>query len=145
MFADPRFAALGLRDARVQASWDLAVHTGPAYPGLAAERARLAQWLRDARAAGIAHVLLAVKPSRDRPDVAPGPAYADAVTRLLAWVDAHGGGDLVTSISPWNEPDITPATRADPVAAGPDVRRRPRALRGARLPGRSPATSPTAA
>lgn len=118
MFADPRFAALGLRDARVQASWDLAVHTGPAYPGLAAERVRLAQWLVAARAAGIRRVLLAVKPSRDLPAAQPEAAYASALAGLLAWIDARGGGDLVTAISPWNEPDIAPSTRADPVAAG---------------------------
>ena len=118
MFADPRFAALGLHDARVQASWDLAVDTGPAYPGLAAERVRLAQWLADARAAGIRRVLLAVKPSRDLPDEQPGAAYAGALAALLAWIDARGAGDLVTAISPWNEPDAAPSTRADPVAAG---------------------------
>ncbi len=118
MFTDPRFAALGLRDARVQASWDLAVHTGAAYPGLALERARLATWLVDARAAGIRRLLLAVKPSRDDPAVQPGSAYGDAVARLLAWIDARGAGDLISAISPWNEPDATASTRADPVAAG---------------------------
>jgi hypothetical protein len=118
MFADPRFAALGLHDARVQVSWDLAVHTGPAYPGLAAERVRLARWLADAPAAGIRRVLLAIKPSRDLPGAQPGAAYGGALAALLAWIDARGAGDLVTAISPWNEPDAAPSTRADPVAAG---------------------------
>jgi len=118
MFADPRFAALGLHDARVQVSWDLAVHDGPGYPGLADERRRLAAWLAEAPSAGIRDVLLAVKPSRDEPRAAPGAAYAPALARLIDWVDARGGGRLVRAVSPWNEPDAAPSTSADPVAAG---------------------------
>lgn len=112
-FADPRYRALGLRHARVQASWDLLLpeRAGAArYPGLADERARLAAWLRAARAAGVRDVLLAVKASRDRPRERPGPGrYADGVRRLLGWIDAQGAGELVRAVSPWNEPNLLDA------------------------------------
>lgn len=120
MFADSRFEAFGLRQARVQVSWDLLIDTRAAqFPGLAVERERLARWFAAARAAGIRDVLLAIKSSRDVPAELPDPAlYTDGVSRLLTWIDGLGAGSLVKAISPWNEPNLSGATRAQPAAAG---------------------------
>jgi hypothetical protein len=127
---DPRLRALGVRHARVQASWDLLLpeRSDPArFPALADERRRVAAWLAAARASGMREVLLALKASRDLPDEAPTPErHRAGLAALLAWIDAQGAGGLVGAISPWNEPNLVAATRARPRLAGsyfPAVRR----------------------
>lgn len=126
-FRDPRLRALGLRYARAQVSWDLAVR-GPRdgdapdpdrFPALAHEHARLLALLADARAAGIRDLLIAVKPSRERPGLRPSPArYARSVRVLLDSLERRGAGDLIRSVSPWNEPNLSSATRDSPQVAG---------------------------
>lgn len=133
--SDPRYRALGLTNARVQASWDLVLpaHADAAlYRGLADERTRLVAWFTAARAAGVRDVLLAVKASRDLPDDRPDTAtYADGIGRLLAWLDGQGFGNLIGAVSAWNEPDLGDASAAGAELAGgyfERVRRRCAAL-----------------
>ncbi len=122
VFADPRYRALGLRYARVQASWDLllpAHASATRYPGLADERQRLAAWFVAARAAGVREVLLAVKASRDLPRERPdAEAYSEGAGRLVAWLDGQGFGALITAVSAWNEPNLRDADAAGAERAG---------------------------
>ena len=124
---DSRLRALDLRHARVVVSWDLVARgrsLGDApdavrFPGLADEQRRLRAWFAAARAAGIDDVLLAVKASRDRPRELPDPArYGAALRALLEWVADEGRGVRVAAVSPWNEPELSSATRDAPQVAG---------------------------
>ena len=119
-FVDPRFRALKLTRARVQISWDLFTHRDlERFPGIADEQRRFGQWLAAARAAGISNVLLAFKASRDQPGRLPTRReYEAGVLKVLASVDAKGDGQMIDSISAWNEPDLVPATAARPFEAG---------------------------
>lgn len=120
--ADPRLRTLGVRQARVQASWDLVLpeRADPArFPALADERRRVAAWLGVARASGVHDVLLALKPSRDLPREAPSPRrHRAGLAALLKWIDAQRSGGLIGAISPWNEPNLAETTRARPALAG---------------------------
>lgn len=120
-FADQRLRRLGLRLARVQASWDLALPERAdraAYPGLADERSRLAAWLEAALRAGVRDVLLAVRFSRDGAPAPDAAAYRRGVEALLAWVAARPGGALVRATSAWNEPNLGGRSRVTPALAG---------------------------
>lgn len=111
---DPRLRALGLERARVQVSFDLYAPGAGSLPGLAAERARLNSWFRQARAAGIGSVLVAFKAERDRPELVPSvPRYREGVQATLQRIDRAGYGSMVDQLSPWNEPDFSGTVNAE--------------------------------
>ena len=112
---DPRLHALGLRQARVTVSWDLAVR-GPR-PGAAPDAARFPALADEhARAAGVAR---GGTPRRADGSSSRSALRAEAADRavagalprggpaLLRWLDRIGYGKSIEAVSPWNEPNLS--------------------------------------
>jgi len=105
---DPRFAALGLRSARIVAAWDAALDPSP----------ELDQWLHTARALGLDAFVSFGPPRGD--DCRPGPcALPDARALREAFLAFRERWPWVTAFGAWNEGNhpAQPTARAPSAAA----------------------------